>query len=365
MKILQVVNSLEIGGMQRFVLDLSQELAKRHEVCLCTLYGRDHDGLPCVDPKFERVALEKHPGLDLGAMWKLRRLVHRRKFDIVHTHMMALLYAAPAVLGEHLKKRCVHTLHSVANHECNEIDWLKRILYGRYVVPVSISDEVLTSLHVRWPKVDSPLIYNGAEKPAPVSTTDSVANMLKRYKKTSQTRVCVNLASIDDNKNQSLLNEVAARLEKERADVVFLVAGNVRDRQYHQEILARKAGNLHFVGSVRDVGSLLEQADFFCLPSKYEGLPISLLEAMSCGCLPVCTPVSGVRSVLRSGENGLVAKDFSADAYAEILRRALNLTPDESRRMRQQAVEDYRARYSMEICAKHYEELYAKLCRKS
>ena len=224
---------------------------------------------------------------------------------------------------------------------------------------------MLTSLHVRWPKVDSPLIYNGAEKPAPVSTTDSVANMLKRSKKTSQTRVCVNLASIDDNKNQSLLNEVAARLEKERANVVFLVAGNVRDRQYHQEILARKAGNLHLVGSFRDVGSLLEQADFFCLPSKYEGLPISLLEAMSCGCLQVCTPVSGVRSVLRSGENGLVAKDFSADAYAEILRRALNLTPDESRRMRQQAVEDYRARYSMEICAKHYEELYAKLCRKS
>ena len=49
-------------------------------------------------------------------------------------------------------------------------------------------------------------------------------------------------------------------------------------------------------------------SDAFCLTSVYEGLPISLLEAISCGCVPVCTPVGGITEVVhhevRPGDPG-------------------------------------------------------------
>lgn len=362
MKILQLVSSLKIGGMERFVLDLSQELGKRNEVILGTLYPEERDQLSVENPTFRRVAFDRHDGVDFRLFAKIAGLIRRERPDIVHTHMMPLLYAAPMIFFGKRSTRYVHTVHNVADHEINEIDPLKRLLYGKRVTVVSISEEVRDSVRSYWHGIDTPLIENGAELPvADKKKEQEIRAQLSRFRVTEKTRIVVNVAHISDSKNQCLLNQVAARLRQEGFDVVFLVVGRIGDPAYYEELRKNKAENLFFMGESDAIGAYLKSCDFFCLSSRYEGLPISLLEAMGHGCIPVCTPAGGIPSIIADSQNGFVSDECSLESLLKSFRTALSLSEDRYREVREQSQKIFAEHFSMPRCAENYNALYHKL----
>ena len=72
-----------------------------------------------------------------------------------------------------------------------------------------------------------------------------------------------------------------------------------------------------------DVRDLLAEAEVFVLPSRWEGMPNALLEAMACGLPCVATRVSGTEDILRDGENGLLVEPEQPEPLADALRRVL------------------------------------------
>lgn len=80
-----------------------------------------------------------------------------------------------------------------------------------------------------------------------------------------------------------------------------------------------------FVGWVtgEDKERLVRQSGVFCLPSRHEGMPMSMLEMMSYGLPCVMTPVGGIPQVVRDGENGYMTPVGDADALAERLAELL------------------------------------------
>ena len=94
----------------------------------------------------------------------------------------------------------------------------------------------------------------------------------------------------------------------------------------------------------------------FCLSSFYEGLPISLLEAFSCGCTPICTAVGGIVDVIKNGENGYLSLDLSVKSYVDAIMNYI-----ESPIERKNLIQYYRNNYTMEKCANKYEAIYNSL----
>ena len=109
--------------------------------------------------------------------------------------------------------------------------------------------------------------------------------------------------------------------------------------------------------ALKNIPDYLNHADAFCLTSLFEGLPITLIEAMACGCIPVCTPVSGVIDIIRDGETGFISRDFTTDAFKETVERFLENGRDA---MKQDLKKLFTNRFSMEICAANYADLYRK-----
>ena len=72
------------------------------------------------------------------------------------------------------------------------------------------------------------------------------------------------------------------------------------------------------------VADLLRAADVYFLPSRAEGLPIAVLEALACGTPVVATPVGDLGRVVRNGVNGFLTTSPSPEAFSEVLEQAID-----------------------------------------
>jgi glycosyltransferase involved in cell wall biosynthesis len=130
------------------------------------------------------------------------------------------------------------------------------------------------------------------------------------------------------------------------------------------EKLAQEAGlgpdRLRFLGFRTDIADLLGAADFFVLPSRAEGLPISMLEAMSHGLPVVATAAGGsVEACTDGGQGYLVPIDDHA-ALADAMAR-LAADPALRRRLGEAGLARVRDEFSFDRTAERYEALYGRM----
>ncbi|MEN6556434.1 MAG: glycosyltransferase family 4 protein [Anaerolineaceae bacterium] len=124
---------------------------------------------------------------------------------------------------------------------------------------------------------------------------------------------------------------------------------------------------VRFTGLIqeRDVlAELYRAANLFVLPSRNEGLPGVLLEAMASGLVPVVTDLPVLRSVIRQGVNGAKVSVGDAQALSELI---LQLCQDPGRQaeLAKQAVEDIRAKHGFPAWQQNISEYYYALHRKA
>jgi glycosyltransferase involved in cell wall biosynthesis len=101
--------------------------------------------------------------------------------------------------------------------------------------------------------------------------------------------------------------DLAARLAQRRPDVAFLLAGEGSRRAAYQKLAERAgASNLHFLGYVSDMRAFYSAIDVLVLPSRSEGCPNVVLEAMAMDTVVVASDAAGTVEVLRHGREGLV-----------------------------------------------------------
>jgi glycosyltransferase involved in cell wall biosynthesis len=104
------------------------------------------------------------------------------------------------------------------------------------------------------------------------------------------------------------------------------------------------AEQISFLGDRRDVAVLLSRAQIFVLSTHYEGLPISILEAMRAGLPVIATSVSGIPEVVEDGQTGLLVPHNNSQALAQALRTLI-----ESPQLRQRLGDAGRRRFLQEF----------------
>jgi glycosyltransferase involved in cell wall biosynthesis len=160
--------------------------------------------------------------------------------------------------------------------------------------------------------------------------------------------------------------KAAARVARLVDSVAFLVLGEetvkTGYREYLEE-LARSLGIAHcvyFLGWRADVATVLRAADVMVLPSRAEGLPLSILEAMACGKPVVATRVNGVPEAVVDGTTGTLVEPDDDEAIAEALLRLFH-KPDIARRMGAEARQVAETQFSVTRFVRDIETLYDEL----
>jgi glycosyltransferase involved in cell wall biosynthesis len=362
MKILHIIPDLHGGGGQKFCIDLCNELSKEHDVTICSLFDiEEHMFMAdALDSNVKRIILHKKLGFDISIFFKINTLLKTGEYDIVNTHLRALFYSSLAIPLN--KKNYFHTVHSMADKETGKI---QRLIYGMLfkifkVIPIGISKKVLDSIHSEYGKQFSTLIENGTKQ---LKATDAFENTkleIESYKKSVNTKVFLTIGRIAKEKNHAMLINVFHQLIAENEDVILLIIGNdpLSGNPTLNQLQLIAKPEIHFLGEKQNIVDYLLCSDAFCLTSLYEGLPITLIESMSQGIIPICTPAGGIVNVIKNNNNGFLSTDFTEKSYYEKIKKFMSLTVKEKTILSANCIQDFNKYYDIAITSKKYIKLY-------
>jgi glycosyltransferase involved in cell wall biosynthesis len=368
MKIMHIIPSLHGGGAEKFCIDLSNQLANEDEVVICSLYDiTSNMFMPkAINKKIKVITLHKKLGFDISIFFKLYQLIKKENPDIINTHLRALSYTFFSLLLS--KKSYFHTVHNMADKETDKVS---RVLYKFFykflgVTPISISKTVLKSVQKEYGTTHDIMIDNGVKFLNTSNKLPSVIDEINNLKKDKNTKVLLNIGRISKQKNQILLINVVNTLVKEGHNLILLIIG--KDTSPEQTLLntlkstAKK--NIYFLGAKENIIDYLSISDAFCLSSTYEGLPITLLEALSTATIPICTPAGGIIDII-SDDIGFLSSDCREKAYYNSIKMYLE-TPEEKLRLLQKNAKNlFHQKYDIKITAKKYKNIYSDFIEKN
>lgn len=350
MKIMQVIPCFCFGGAETMCENLTYALkAQGQDVVVVSLYPQHTPIAQRMEAAGVQILyLDKKLGLDLSMIPKLRRLMAQQKPDVVHTHLNVVKYAVPAAKLAGVKT-CVHTIHNVADQESTDPvhGLLCRMFYHLgWLVPVALSglvqQTVLSHYHLKPHQV--PVIFNGIDLGKCRSKTGYALG---------ETVTLLHIGRFQEQKNHRCLLEMFRQLHEQFPQCRLQLLGDGELRQ-EMEQLAQQLGIaqwVEFLGLQGDVHPFLEQADLFVLPSRYEGMPMTLIEAMATGLPIVASQVGGVGDMLKGEQSALLTEPEEN----QLLQACQRLLEDESLRQRlgRQALADS-VRFSADAMAQQY-----------
>ncbi len=363
-KIVQIVPALGWGGAQVFCIQLCNELAKHsdYEVTLISMYTYDekkHLPLSMLDKKVKFISLGKKNGIHLKMFLRIYKTLKQIKPDIVHTHLHSAYYCFYAYLKLKCNYKKVHTLHNLAKQDAppHGRKMFKYFFKKHIIEAVAISGEVYKSALEEYGSCIKTLIYNGSDEVKPSVAFNETADKINSLKKNPATKILLNVARITKQKNQQLLLDVMRTFENQNVIAIILGDYLAGDKMIYNELISNKPGNVYFLGKVANVSDYLLCADAFVLTSTFEGMPISLIEALSAGVVPVCTPVGGIINIVKKNI-GFLSEGVSKDAYIKALQSYLNADASTIQNLKNNGKELYNKEFSMQTCAEKYNALY-------
>ena len=118
--------------------------------------------------------------------------------------------------------------------------------------------------------------------------------------------------------------------------------------------------NIFLLGWRRDISNILNSSDLFVMTSLWEGLPISTIEALSCGLVAVVNDVDGQREIIKDGINGFLIKPYDIKSMEEKILMLCN-DKELKNKLSQSATKSIDETFSIDYMIKEHEKLYISL----
>lgn len=313
-RILYIITKSELGGAQSHVLDLIRGLHSRNDVHLATsVEGPLTDGAHELGVPVHLIGSLKrqiNPFKDSACVQECAALIRRVQPSLVHAHS-----SKAGIVGRFAARIAgtpsVFTAHGWAFSPGTPVVRRMVALIGertaahlaKRVICVSETDRQLA-------------LRYGVGSPASLTTIHYGINagQFPQAQPSTEPLHIVMVARFNEQKDQSTLLKAFARLSNKEVRLSFIGSGPLLEQARSQAQSLGVSDRTCFLGDRHDVPDLLAQAGCFVLSTHYEGLPISIMEAMRAGLPVIATDVSGISEEVTHGETGLLVPHADEEA---------------------------------------------------
>lgn len=306
---------------------------------------------------------------DLRIIPQLVRFLKERHVDVLHMH---LPYAGIVgrISGKLVGTRAmVYTEHSLFEHHHRVTAWANRLTYPWNDAAICVSEAVRRSVVTEGKvKRSVPLntIYNGIDMEAIAVGEPGTVSVREEFGIPENHKLVVNVANFNPQKRHEDLLKAAQLTLQSDPLVTFLLVGHGRLQGSMQQ-MAKDLGiehNVVFTGFRTDAPKIMAAGDVFVLSSRYEGLPVSLLEAMAAGTAVVATNVGGIPEAVTDGVEGLLVEHSNPQQLAGKILRVLH-DPDLRERLSSSARQRVLSQFNTRQMVGRIEDLYLKVLSES
>ncbi len=361
------ITELDIrGGAENFVLRAAPLLREYGwDLRIITLQkGGDflqqlvQQGIPCVELNFN-VFSGTQVLAKLNQMWSNSPPV------ILHTH---LFHAG--MIGRILAKKAripivvVHQ-HGLESNRSQVRSIVDRIT-SRWVTQYAVSCKAVSAMlqtRERIPASIISVIYNGVLVSQAQEASIRNSHQSVPFDQVQKTMIIGNVGRLEPEKGHEDLLQAFARLTNENASppqLWILGDGSLRDRLVSVTKELGIQNQVHFWGAQKNVAPFLDKIDIFILPSRWEGLSMALLEAMSRGIPVIATEVGGNPEIIQHEVHGLLIPAGDPGAITEAIEFLRN-NPTNRRKLGIQGQQHVIENYSLEKTVCSIDQLYKGL----
>lgn len=352
-KILYIVEAMG-GGVFTYIVDLANELVNKYDMYIAYAVRKQtpKNYKDYFDKRIHLIEVRNfgraiNPIKDIAAFFEVKKIAAEIKPDLIHLHSSKAGAIGRAAFDGKIPMFYTPHGYSFLMENCNPakrrvFKLIESVCAKRNCTTISCS----VGEHQETLKLTKNAAYvnNGINM-------EELQEIIDQTEKVEHPFTVFTLGRICYQKNPTLFNTIAESLP----DVRFVWIG---DGELREEL---KSKNIEISGWV-DRSTAIKyavNADVFVLPSRWEGLPISLLESMYMRKVCVVSNVIGNRDVIHNGENGFVCS--SAEAFVEAIRKAQG----ETQELTEQAYQDVLNKYNTKVMAEQYSRKYKESLKES
>lgn len=352
MKILYIITGLGLGGAEKVVCDLADQMsALGHQVKIAYFTGEILVRPKNINIDLIPLHLNNLYGL-YSASKKYKKLIQDFQPDVVHAHMVhANIFSRINRIG------CAIPKLICTAHNSNEGGKLRMIAYRltNFLSDFNsnVSQEATESLISKgaFNYKNLTTVYNGIDL--------SKFKLFKTDKKNDEIMI-LSVGRFNEQKDYPNLFK-AIKILKDNSLIEkfkFYIAGDGELRPKLEKLIKDLdiLDKIVLLGKRSDIPELLNQADFFVLSSRHEGLPTVVIEAMACETFVIATDCGGSAEIL--GETGILVPIQNSEALAKGLEQAINLTEDQRKENGKLARKRVEELFSLEASVNKWLALY-------
>ena len=302
MKLLFVITSLENGGAERVCASLANYFSKENEVEILYFSGEIFYE---ISPKVKLNKFTRNSRIPRLAAKLLAIRKRAKDADCILSFMDStniLSIIATAFLGRKL---------IISEHSAHDFVGLKWRVLRRIFYPFATALTVLSRSDFNYYSFvkNKAIIYN--------------PSIFKPSFGGQKEKLIIFVGRLEYVKGCDIFLRALALLRLD--DFKLLVLGGGSQKKSLQNLSAKLGlKNLEFLGAVSDIQNYYKKAKILVSSSRFEGLGNALIESAFFDCIRVATPTAGALELLEDGKNGFISSDFSEQALAKAILKALN-----------------------------------------
>ena len=365
MRILQISSARALGGGERHLADLVNELAARgHDVHVALSPRSPLANELRAIPKQNIVTLPLRNALDAASALELARLISKRQIEVVHAHMARDYPLAAYAVRRNRSSRLIITRHVLF-----PLSRLHGVTLSNVSRVIAVSAAVARRLREQQIFPDDKIVTvpNGidVDRFAQATLNLSRDEYRRKLELPPDGLLVGTVGEINSLKGHEDLVRAAAIIAGRFPGLQFIIAGeDTSSTKEHLSALQRLIGDLGLEKRVRRFGWLDDIADLYCAldlfvsASHTESFGLAIAEAMACGVPVVATATEGAGEIIDDGVTGVLVPIGDAASLAEAIIRLLEKA-DERAGLAKAAGATVRERFSLQRMVGETEQVYS------
>ena len=347
--ILHISRTMDIGGAERIVYQLSSDLKDEFDsVHVASTGGLWESELSAKEIQHHKILDidSKNPLTVIKILYSIGQIIKNNEITIVHTHHRMAAFYIRLLKLVHPKLIHVYTAHNVFKD--------KLPLYGfalKNAKSVAVGEAVNKNLKEDVGITDSRVIYNGVV----LKETDDQVDEIVGYDGTKLG--CI--ARLSEQKGLTYLIETMSLLTMKNIRLFIVGDGELRNELENKVEELDLQDSVTFLGYRKDIVECINSFDFLVSSSLFEGLALNVIETFMNGKTMVATNIPGINEVVNA-ENGILVPVKDANAMAKAIEK-MATDPRLREKLANQAKKDYENKFSYPLFLENYRALYREI----